>query len=159
MTNYFRLISSLVLEQCDVGGQEGGEEIHVKMRQDFSMPIVVTTTTTTTTTSTTTTTTTTCATNPGNIYQLISMIFLHGSFLYTLLVSNGHHNTTTTITKLVAQIVCYHGSRTQVSIHVAVAHQTSYLAPDTRIITILNSQLPNSEQLTTSLGCSLGLTN
>ena len=81
MTNYFRLISSLVLEQCDVGGQEGGEEIHVKMRQDFSMPIVVTTTTTTTTTSTTTTTTTTktirtCATNPGNIYQLREAISL-----------------------------------------------------------------------------------
>ena len=59
---YFRLISGLVLEQCDVGGQEGGEMIHVKMSQDFSLPIVVTTTTTTTTTTKTTTTTPTTTT-------------------------------------------------------------------------------------------------
>ena len=45
----------------------------------------------------------------------------------------------------------------QVSIHVAVAHQTSHLEPDTQITTILDSQLPNSEKLTPSLGCSLGL--
>ena len=54
-----RLISGLVLEQCNVGGLEGGLVVHVKMKEDHTLPIVTTTTTATTTTTTTTITTTT----------------------------------------------------------------------------------------------------
>ena len=57
-----RLVYGLVLEQCDLGWQQGGELLHLRMNQDNSLPITAPTTTTTTTTTTTSTITTTTTT-------------------------------------------------------------------------------------------------